>query len=123
MTDDDLRVHLYRWFVETGAAPSPEETASTFGVPLEEAEAAYRRLEGAHVIVLAPGTTNVAVTRSTSGASSAPSIAAPFSRWTSNGVWPTRGTRIEPSWRRRTPEEAEVLFSTLGLEGAFWRLT
>jgi hypothetical protein len=59
VTDGDVRVHLYRSFVETGAAPSPAETARTFGTPVEEAEAAYRRLEDAHVIVLAPGTTNV----------------------------------------------------------------
>jgi hypothetical protein len=30
--------------------------------------------------------------------------------------------RLDPAWRRRTPEEAEALFADLGLTGAFWRL-
>ena len=31
--------------------------------------------------------------------------------------------RIAPDWRRRTPEEAEAVFASLGLTGEFWRLT
>lgn len=31
-------------------------------------------------------------------------------------------SRMDPGWRRRTPEEAEALFASLGLAGAFWRL-
>jgi len=27
-----------------------------------------------------------------------------------------------PEWRRRTPEEAEAVFASLGLTGEFWRL-
>jgi hypothetical protein len=30
--------------------------------------------------------------------------------------------RLDPEWRRRTPEEAEALFAQLGLTGDFWRL-
>ena len=32
------------------------------------------------------------------------------------------GDRLHPAWRRRTPEEAEALFSSHGLTGPFWRL-
>lgn len=31
--------------------------------------------------------------------------------------------RLDPGFRRRTPEEAEALFAELGLTGRFWRLT
>jgi len=31
--------------------------------------------------------------------------------------------RLHPEWRRRTPQEAESLFRSLGLTGGFWRLT
>ncbi|HEV2913106.1 MAG TPA: hypothetical protein VGX92_07310 [Pyrinomonadaceae bacterium] len=31
--------------------------------------------------------------------------------------------RREPSWRRRTVDEAEALFAELGLTSPFWRLT
>ena len=30
--------------------------------------------------------------------------------------------RLEAGWRRRTPEEAEAVFASLGLTGDFWRL-
>ena len=30
--------------------------------------------------------------------------------------------RLAPDWRRRTPDEAEALFASLGLTGDFWRL-
>lgn len=30
--------------------------------------------------------------------------------------------RLDPAWRRKTPEEAEALFADLGLTGDFWRL-
>lgn len=31
--------------------------------------------------------------------------------------------RMDPEWRRRTPEEAEEVFGRVGLKGDFWRLT
>lgn len=31
--------------------------------------------------------------------------------------------RMSPDWRRRTVEEAQELFSSLGLTGDFWDLT
>lgn len=30
--------------------------------------------------------------------------------------------RLDPTWRRKTVEEAEALFAQLGLTGDFWRL-
>lgn len=30
--------------------------------------------------------------------------------------------RLSPAWRRRTPEEAQAVFESLGLTGDFWRL-
>ena len=30
--------------------------------------------------------------------------------------------RMDPSWRRRTPEEAQQVFTDLGLTGDFWQL-
>jgi len=31
--------------------------------------------------------------------------------------------RMFPKWRRRTPDEAQAVFESLGLTGAFWRLS
>jgi hypothetical protein len=30
--------------------------------------------------------------------------------------------RLDPTWRRRTVDEAQALFDRLGLAGPFWRL-
>ena len=30
--------------------------------------------------------------------------------------------KLSPSWRRRTPEEAQRVFEEAGLSGQFWRL-
>ena len=30
--------------------------------------------------------------------------------------------RMEPGWRRRTPDEANALFADVGLSGSFWKL-
>ena len=57
--DDDVRLHIYDRFVATGTPPSVAETATALTLARDEVEQAYRRLERARVIVLAPGTLNV----------------------------------------------------------------
>ena len=42
-------------------------------------------------------------------------------QWELAHVW--YADRMSPDWRRRTPEEAEAVFTSLGLTGEFWRLT
>ena len=32
------------------------------------------------------------------------------------------GNRLEPDFRRPTAEEAQAIFASVGLTGAFWRL-
>jgi hypothetical protein len=41
--------------------------------------------------------------------------------WALARVW--YEDRLSPTWRRRTPEEAERAFASVGLTGEFWRLT
>jgi Alkylmercury lyase len=53
--DNEVRLHLYRRFVEDGRPPSAGETAEALGIAEREASRAYRRLADAHVIVLEPG--------------------------------------------------------------------
>jgi hypothetical protein len=40
--------------------------------------------------------------------------------WGLSSAW--YANRMDPDWRRRTPEEAKALFDSLGLTGEFWRL-
>jgi hypothetical protein len=57
--DKHVRLHLYERFLSVGSPPTAAEAAEALAIPPNEAEEAYRRLEQGHVIVLAPGTTNV----------------------------------------------------------------
>ena len=59
MTDNDVRLHIYEHFVARGSPPTVAEAAAALRAPEEEVAEAYRRLEQARVIVLAPGTLNV----------------------------------------------------------------
>ena len=41
-------------------------------------------------------------------------------QWNLARIW--YSDRMEPGWRRRTPDEAEAVFERVGLTGSFWRL-
>jgi hypothetical protein len=57
--DRDVRHAVYRHFVDTGGAPAKQELAAALGVPGAAVEASLRRLEAAHMLVLAPGTAEI----------------------------------------------------------------
>jgi hypothetical protein len=57
--DNEVRLHLYRRFVEDGRPPKAAESAEALSISEREATGAYRRLGDAHVIVLEPGTDEV----------------------------------------------------------------
>jgi hypothetical protein len=54
--DRDVRLAVYRKFVEDARPPTPPEIAVELGVPTLDVEASIRRLANGHVLVLAPGT-------------------------------------------------------------------
>ena len=47
-------------------------------------------------------------------------VFAPHQGWRLAQAW--FSDRLEPGWRRRTPEEAHVIFASIGLTGPFWDL-
>jgi hypothetical protein len=57
--DTRVRLAIYEHFLAKGRPPTAGECATALDVDSDEVEAAYRRLEGARVIVLAPGTLNI----------------------------------------------------------------
>ena len=57
--DSEVRLHLYRAFVETGAPPTAAVAAEALGRPEHEVAAAYRRLAESRVIVLDPAADEV----------------------------------------------------------------
>ncbi len=40
--------------------------------------------------------------------------------WRLADAW--HGDRLDPAWSRRATHEAQALFDSIGLRGAFWRL-
>lgn len=54
--DNDVRVAIYRLFVEKGSAPVAAELAAAVSASPATVEEALQRLHDGHVIVLAPGT-------------------------------------------------------------------
>jgi hypothetical protein len=54
--DREVRLFIYRHFVEEGEPPGADEVADTLDRTVPEVEAAFRRLDVARAIVLLPGT-------------------------------------------------------------------
>ena len=86
-TASDVRVHVYRSFVERGRPPMPLETATALGLDLAAVETALRKLHDDDVIVLMPGTHFVWLAHPFSA------LAAPFevrsngARWDAICIW------------------------------------
>jgi Alkylmercury lyase len=57
--DDDVRLAVYERFVADGEPPGAERVAELLGRPAADVEAALRRLDDAHALVLEPGTLDV----------------------------------------------------------------
>jgi hypothetical protein len=57
--DNDVRQHIYRAFLATGAPPRPATTAQALSMTDTDAAAAYDRLAAGRVIVLEPGTHDI----------------------------------------------------------------
>lgn len=53
--DWSIRMHIYRFIIDTGRAPSVGAIAATFGIPVTDARQTLHRLERPHQIVLEPG--------------------------------------------------------------------
>ena len=90
--DRQVRLHLYERFLSLGSPPTAAETAEALAIPRNEAEEAYRRLEQGHVIVLAPGTTNVWMANPLSAVPTRFRVVTDDGRsWWGNCVWDALG--------------------------------
>ena len=56
MTTNDVRVEVYRAFVEDGRAPQVKEVSARLRLPLEQVAESLRELAGDHVIAFVPDT-------------------------------------------------------------------
>ncbi len=81
MDSDDVRVAIYRSFIDTGRPPMPIDLAAELGAPLRDVEEAIRSLAEADVLELIPGTSFVWLAHPFSAA------AAPFRVTADDRVW------------------------------------
>jgi hypothetical protein len=81
MDADEVRVAVYRSFLDTGRPPMPVELAASAGVSLGDVEDVLRQLAADDVIALIPGTTFVWLAHPFSAA------AAPFSASSGGRSW------------------------------------
>src|SRR4051812_39737679 len=56
----EVRAAIYAAILDSGRAPTPAEVASAIGADADAVAAAFRALAAAHVIVLRPGTLEIA---------------------------------------------------------------
>lgn len=91
-TDDAVRVHVYERFVAAGRPPAVAETAAALGLDEAEAASAYRRLDEAHVIVLAPGTTDIWMAAPLSAVPTPFSVETERGSFYGNCIWDGLGT-------------------------------
>ena len=61
LTDRDwaVRLHIYRYIIDNGHAPSVDEIAAAFDMLVDDTQEALHRLERRHQIVLEPGTDDI----------------------------------------------------------------
>ena len=84
LNQNQVRLFVYRTFVEQCRPPSIDETAEAFGVNREDALEAFLNLERAHVLVLAPETHQVTMAMPFSGVPTAYSVQIGGSSWWAN---------------------------------------
>ncbi len=90
--DNLVRVAIYGRFVDEGDPPSAAEVAKALSVSEEDAQAAFRRLEEAHVIVLMPGTLEVWMANPLSAVPTAFRVETPRGFFWGNCIWDAFGT-------------------------------
>lgn len=90
-TVKDVRVQVYRSFVERGRPPMPLEIATTLGIAEREVVDALRRLHDDDVIALMPGTSFVWLAHPFSALTAPFEVIVGAARWDAICVWDALG--------------------------------
>jgi len=90
-TDAEVRLAVYRYFVDRGRPPVPAEVAAALGMRQRSVEDAFRRLADAHVLVLAPGTPYIWMANPLSAIPTPFAVEASGRSWFGNCIWDALG--------------------------------
>ena len=91
VTDAEVRVEVYRLFVELGRAPVPAELAETLDTSQAEVEQSLHRLADEHQLVLASGTPYVWMANPFSALPTPYAVTANGRQWFGNCIWDALG--------------------------------
>lgn len=89
--DNDVRVEIYRHFLEAGVAPTYADVAGSLGLEPGAVLGAFRRLADDHVIVLAPGSTYIWMANPFSAIPTTFTVRAGEREWWGNCIWDAFG--------------------------------
>ena len=89
--DRDVRLHVYDRFLATGVPPTVQDVAGALEIGTDDAEASFRRLEAAHVLVFAPGTLNIWMANPLSAFPTTFRVKTPRGEWWGTCVWDAFG--------------------------------
>jgi hypothetical protein len=89
--ETDVRVAIYRSFVDGGRPPMPVELAVQLGASLDEVEDALRALAEQDVIALIPGTSFVWLAHPFSAAAAPFRVTSGARRWDAICIWDALG--------------------------------
>lgn len=89
--DRDLRLFIYRQFIERGAPPSVDDAAREFGARPGEVTAALDRLAAAHLLVLKPGTHDIWMANPLSSVPTPFRVTTPHGSWWGPCIWDSLG--------------------------------
>lgn len=91
VADDEVRVAVYRFFVEQGRAPVAAEIGDALGASQRAVEDALHRLAADHLLVLAPGTPYIWMANPFSALPTPYAVESEGRRWFGNCIWDALG--------------------------------
>jgi hypothetical protein len=89
--DTEVRLEVYRSFVDQGRPPVPAEIAEAVGADQAAVEDSLRRLADGHVLVLAPGTTYIWMANPLSAIPTAFRVEVGSRTWFGSCIWDALG--------------------------------
>ena len=89
--ENAVRMHIYRYFVQTGRPPDAWATSAATNLSQEEVEAAFQRLADGHVIVLEPGTLTIRMANPLSAVETPFRVSAGGAGYFGNCIWDALG--------------------------------
>jgi hypothetical protein len=110
--DGEVRLAVYRHFLEEGRAPTPAELADSLEHPFEEVEAALLRLAEAHILVLEPGSTAIRMAMPFSNVRTGFRVEVPFLSWYANCAWDALGIPALLRGAGRLPSQSPQRITT-----------